>query len=142
LQILIGLFVAAFVSATLLPGSSEVVLAGILASGQASVGAAVLVATIGNTLGACVNWAIGRYFAHFRHHRHFPVDADKFDAYAIWYQKWGVWSLLASWVPIIGDPLTVLAGVARTPFLLFVAMVFFAKAVRYLVVAGVISLFW
>jgi len=142
LQILIGLFVAAFVSATLLPGSSELVLAGVLASGEVSVGVAVIVATIGNTLGACVNWVIGRFFAHFRHHRYFPVDEDKYDAYAHWYQKWGVWSLLASWVPIIGDPLTVLAGVARTPFMLFVAVVFFAKAVRYLVVAGVISLFW
>jgi membrane protein YqaA with SNARE-associated domain len=142
LPILITLFLSAFTSATLLPGSSEVVLAGVLAAKSAPVGVAVFVATIGNTLGSCVNWGMGRYFAHFRHKSWFPVSQDKFERYAHWYNKWGYWSLLASWVPIIGDPLTVLAGVARTHFALFVVIVFVAKAVRYLFIAGVVSWFW
>jgi membrane protein YqaA with SNARE-associated domain len=103
---------------------------------------AIIVATLGNTAGSCVNWAMGRYLAHFRHKSWFPVHEDKFDRYARWYNRWGVWSLLASWVPIIGDPLTVLAGVARTRFSLFVTVVLLAKAVRYLFVAGLVSWIW
>ena len=137
-----GLFTVAFLSATLLPGSSEVVLAGVLASGSATITAAVIAATLGNTLGSMVNWAIGRYFAHFRQAKWFPVDPDKYQKYEQWYQKWGIWSLLLSWAPVIGDPLTVLAGVARTPLLVFVPVVLVAKLVRYLVVAGVIGFFW
>jgi len=142
IEILTSLFFVAFASATLLPGSSELVLAGVLASGQVSITAAVAIATLGNTLGSCVNWAIGRYFAHFRDARWFPVKAQKFDDYTTWYKKWGIWSLALSWAPVIGDPLTVIAGVARTPLLIFVPVVLVAKLVRYLVVAGVFALVW
>ncbi len=141
-ETLTGLFTVAFLSATLLPGSSEVVLAGILASGTTPVSLAVAAATLGNTLGSVVNWAIGRYFSHFREAKWFPIKPEKYEHYQQWYQKWGIWSLLLSWAPVIGDPLTVLAGVARTPLLVFVPVVLVAKFVRYLVVAGVIGLVW
>ncbi len=137
-----ALFISAFTSATLLPGSSEAVLFGVLASGKLSMGMAIAVATIGNTLGSCVNWVIGRFFAHYRSHRWFPVPAKKFDQFTDWYQRWGVWSLLLSWTPIIGDPLTVIAGISRTPFWLFTAIVVVAKGSRYLAVAGVFQLIW
>lgn len=141
-ETLIALFTAAFLSATLLPGSSEVLLVVTLAKQQAPVALAVVVATLGNTLGSVVNWAIGRYLAHFRNAKWFPVKAEKFQRYQHWYQKWGVWSLLLSWMPIIGDPLTVLAGVARTRLVVFVPVVLVAKAARYMVVAGVVGMFW
>jgi membrane protein YqaA with SNARE-associated domain len=141
LGILASLFVSAFLAATLVPGVSEVALTGVLASDAAPVGLAVLVATIGNTLGSCVNWGLGRYFAHLRDHRWFPVPRDRFERYSEWFRRWGVWSLLFSWMPIIGDPLTVIAGIARTPLVLFTAIVFLAKAARYLVLAGVVGLF-
>ncbi len=137
---LITLFIAAFTSATLLPGSSELVLLGVLAVGEISLPLAIGVATLGNTLGSCVNWAIGWFFAHYRTHRWFPVGEAKFDQYTQWYQRWGLWSLLLSWVPIIGDPLTVIAGIARTPLWLFVPIVLVAKLGRYLIVAGVFKL--
>ncbi len=142
LPILVTLFIAAFTSATLLPGSSEIVLATVLATKSAPLFTAVGVATIGNTLGSCINWGMGRYFAQFRHKSWFPVSEEKFDSYQNWYNKWGFWSLLASWVPIIGDPLTVVAGVARAPFLHFLLIVFIAKLGRYLIVAGAISWIW
>ena len=141
-ETLISLFIVAFVSATLLPGSSEVVLAGVLASGTTTTTMAVMAATLGNTLGSMVNWAIGRYFAHFREAKWFPVKPEKYQQYEQWYKKWGIWSLLLSWAPVIGDPLTVLAGVARTSLLVFVPVVLVAKLARYLVVAGVIGLIW
>jgi len=142
MSLLAGLFLSAFLSATLLPGSSEAVLAGILAAGKSSTAAAVAIATVGNTLGSCVNWGLGRFFSHFRAKRWFPVKPQRFAQYSDWYQRWGIWSLLASWMPVIGDPLTVIAGVSRTPILLFTAVVFIAKGIRYLIVAGVFAMIW
>lgn len=136
---LFGLFAAAFLSATLVPGSSEAALAAALASGQAELVPALIVATLGNTLGSCVNWALGLYVAHLRGHRFFPVKEKDFARYEALYQKYGLWSLLASWVPIIGDPLTVMAGIFGTPLRLFIPIVAFAKFVRYLVVAGAVN---
>lgn len=133
-----ALFLSAFLSATLLPGSSEVLLAGVVAKAATPSGIAILVATLGNTLGSCVNWCLGRFFASYRTHRWFPVATEKYDRYCDWYARWGVWSLLMSWVPIIGDPLTVVAGAARTPIVLFTAIVFVAKGLRYLIVAGIV----
>ncbi len=137
-----SLFVSAFLSATLLPGSSEVMLAGILAAGKVSTGLAIGAATAGNTLGSCVNWGLGRFFAHWRGHKWFPVADESYARYSDWYNRWGLWSLLLSWMPVIGDPLTVLAGVARTPLPVFVIIVLVAKALRYLVVAGVVQVVW
>ncbi len=142
MSLLAGLFAAAFLSATLLPGSSEAVLAGVLAAGKSPVAIAVFIATVGNTLGSCVNWGMGRFFSHFRTRKWFPVKPERFAQYTSWYQRWGVWSLLASWAPVIGDPLTVIAGVSRTPLLVFTAVVFIAKGIRYLLVAGVFGLSW
>ena len=136
---LAGLFAAAFLSATLLPGSSEAALLGLLATGRVGMAEALAVATVGNTLGSCVNWAVGRWLAHWKDHPRFPVPRDRFDRYADWYRRWGVWSLLLSWAPVVGDPLTVLAGVFRTPFWLFVPVVAVAKLARYLVLAGALA---
>lgn len=136
---LAGLFAAAFLSATLLPGSSEAALAAALATGRAGLGEALIVATAGNTLGSCANWLLGFYVARWRGSRWFPVKDKDFDRYCGLYQRYGLWSLLASWVPIIGDPLTVMAGVFRTPLRLFVPIVAFAKLLRYLAVAGAVN---
>ncbi len=135
---LTGLFAAAFLSATLLPGSSEVALAAALASGRSGLTEALIVATIGNTLGSCVNWGLGYFVTRWRGSRYFPVKDQDYDRYCALYQKYGLWSLLASWVPIIGDPLTVMAGVFRTPLRLFVPIVAFAKLMRYLAIAGIV----
>ncbi|RUY32886.1 DedA family protein, partial [Mesorhizobium sp. M7A.F.Ca.US.001.04.1.1] len=68
----------------------------------------------------------------------FPVKPQAFDRAAARYRRYGRWSLLLSWVPIIGDPLTVVAGVLREPLWSFVAIVTIAKAGRYLVLAGAV----
>ena len=86
---LAGLFVSAFTSATLLPGSSEAVLAGILAFGTASLWSAVMVATLGNTLGSLVNWGMGLFAAQFRHHRRFPLTPERYEHYSAIYAKMG-----------------------------------------------------
>ena len=132
---LLGLFVSAFLSATLLPGSSEAALIALLALGKSDPVLLVAVATVGNVLGSVVNWALGRFFAHFSDRPWFPVSAGAFERAAAWYRRFGVWSLLVAWVPVIGDPLTVAAGVLRTGFWPFVALVTLGKAARYVFIA-------
>jgi membrane protein YqaA with SNARE-associated domain len=126
-----GLFVSAFTSATLLPGSSEAALIALLALGRGDAGLLVVVATAGNVLGSCVNWVLGRFFSSFRDRRWFPVDGQSYERAAAWFRRYGVWSLLLSWLPIVGDPLTAVAGALRVDFLRFIILVSLGKAARY-----------
>lgn len=132
-----GLFAAAFGAATLLPLQSEAVLTSLLILGKHPVWALVAVATAGNSLGAVVNWFLGRYIEHWRHKPWFPVGEDKLARAQRGYSRYGRWSLLLSWMPVIGDPLTVIAGVMREPLLSFVLIVSIAKLGRYLVIAAI-----
>ena len=134
--VLAGLFASAFLSATLLPGSSEAALLALLAMGKGDVPTLIAVATVGNVLGSVVNWLMGRFLAHFRDRRWFPIDQRTYDRAAAWYGRFGVWSLLLSWVPIIGDPLTVVAGMLRIDWRWFVLLVTIGKLGRYLALAA------
>ena len=133
----IGLFVAAFGAATLLPMQSEAVLVGMLLSDRYVVSSLLAVATVGNVLGSALNWLLGRSVERFRHKRWFPVSESKLEKAQQSYLRYGRWSLLLSWVPIIGDPLTVVAGVMREPFWSFLLIVTMAKGVRYLLLTAV-----
>ena len=136
-----GLFLAAFAAATLLPAQSELALAGLLAAGHKPVWLFIAVVTAGNTLGAAVNWLLGRYCTRFQNRSWFPVQKKSMDKAASWYRRYGRWSLLLSWAPIIGDPLTLAAGLLREPFASFILIVGLAKLGRYLLVAGA-ALHW
>ena len=132
-----SLFSAAFLAATLLPAQSELLLAGLLVMGDQPAWALLAVATAGNVLGSATNWLLGRYLMHFKDKRWFPAKQAMLDKAEAWYRKYGRWSLLLSWAPVIGDPLTVIAGVLREPFASFCWIVLVAKLGRYLVVASV-----
>jgi membrane protein YqaA with SNARE-associated domain len=132
-----GLFLAAFGAATLLPMQSEAVLVGLLLTDRYAVWALLTVATTGNVLGSAVNWLLGRSIERYRQKRWFPVSERKLGKAQQAYHRFGRWSLLLSWVPIIGDPLTVVAGVMREPFWSFLLIVTLAKAARYLLLAAV-----
>jgi membrane protein YqaA with SNARE-associated domain len=132
----LGLFLAAFGAATLLPMQSEAVLVGMLLSDRYVVSTLLAVATFGNVLGSVLNWALGRSVERFRHKRWFPVSENKLEKAQQSYLRFGRWSLLLSWVPIIGDPLTVVAGVMREPLWSFLLIVALAKGVRYLVLTA------
>lgn len=136
-----GLFASAFMAATIFPAQSELVLGGILASGAEPVWLFIMVATAGNTLGAAVNWLLGRFFNRFKGCKWFPVKENALLKAEQWYHKYGRWSLLLSWIPVIGDPLTLAAGLLREPFAFFICIVAFAKFARYLVVA-MITFYW
>ncbi|MEB2871915.1 YqaA family protein [Pseudomonas rhizosphaerae] len=133
----LGLFLAAFGAATLLPMQSEAVLVGMLLSDRYVISTLLTVAIVGNVLGSVLNWVLGRCVERFRHKRWFPVSEAKLEKAQQSYLRYGHWSLLLSWVPIIGDPLTVVAGVMREPFWRFLLIVTLAKGMRYLVLAAV-----
>lgn len=126
---------AAFGAATILPMQSEAVLAGLLLTGRYSALWLVLIAGVGNILGSLVNWMLGRGIERFRQRRWFPVGQNTLDRAQAWYRKYGKWSLLASWLPIVGDPITVVAGVLREPLPTFLLLVTIAKLGRYVIVA-------
>jgi membrane protein YqaA with SNARE-associated domain len=132
-----SLFLSAFSAATLLPGSSEALLTGFVATGQGAPGLLLMVATIGNVAGSAVNWGMGRFFVHYRTRKWFPVSEQGYRQAVRWYERFGIWSLLLAWLPIIGDPLTVIAGALRTRFLLFLLLVSIGKFVRYLFIVAV-----
>lgn len=126
-----GLFLSAFLAATILPMQSEAVLVGMLLTDHSPV-ALVIVASVGNVLGSIVNWALGRGIERFRDRRWFPLDEQAFTRAQQWYHRYGKWSLLLSWAPIVGDPLTLMAGVLRERFTTFVVLVTIAKSARYI----------
>ncbi|MFT6388491.1 MAG: membrane protein YqaA with SNARE-associated domain [Cellvibrionaceae bacterium] len=127
------LFGSAFLAATILPFYSEILLVTLLAQGK-SAWLIWLFATIGNTLGAAVNWFFGRYLLYFEKRSWFPFKASKLSAAQRWFQRYGVWSLLFAWMPVGGDALTFLAGMMRVNFWLFFILTAIGKGLRYLVV--------
>ena len=131
---LAGLFAAAFGAATILPFQSEVVFVALQVAGAVPVAWLVAVASVGNTLGAVVNYVMGRGIERFRTRRWFPVNAAQLARAQRWYARWGVWTLLLSWAPF-GDAFTVIAGVMRTHWIVFLVLVTLAKTGRYAVLA-------
>ncbi len=127
------LFGSAFLAATILPFSSEVVLFALLADGGDPL-VLVLIATLGNTLGSVVNWALGRYLLHFRDRRWFYFSAEQIDRAQRWYGRYGFWSLLFAWLPIGGDALTLIAGIMKLRLALFLPLVALGKGLRYVAV--------
>jgi membrane protein YqaA with SNARE-associated domain len=132
-----GLFAAAFLAATIVPFSSEIVLATALTTSGQPWTALIAVATVGNVLGSIVNWYLGRALASEKAARIIRVKRENLARAESWYHRWGRWSLLLSWAPVIGDPLTVVAGFLREPLWFFIPVVIVAKTGRYLAVAAI-----
>jgi membrane protein YqaA with SNARE-associated domain len=130
----IGLFIAAFLAATILPLSSEVVLSVLLLSGSSPV-ALIIIATIGNVLGSLTNYALGYWASLNVIKKWLKLTEDEFLRAEQRFQKYGLLSLLFAWLPIIGDPLTVIAGVLRIRLLWFLLLVTTGKLIRYIVIS-------
>jgi len=132
------LFMSAFGAATLLPLQSEAVLVTLLLKGQYSALLLISIATLGNVLGSCVNWWLGLKVEQFRHRKWFPVSEKRLQQAQSFYHKYGFYSLLLSWTPIIGDPITLVAGLFKENFWRFLCIVIIAKAGRYLFIYWVV----
>jgi len=137
----VGLFAAAFGAATLLPLQSEALLVGLIVSDRYWLWGLLAVATLGNVLGSLVNWWLGRRLERFQDRRWFPVSAKHMATARQHYERYGHWSLLLSWLPVIGDPLTLIAGVMREPPGRFLLIVTVAKGARYAMVS-MLTLGW
>ncbi len=135
----LSLFMASFVAATILPAQSELVLSGLILAHRAPVWALVAVASLGNVGGSITNYWLGRGLARFEQAKWFPVKRADLDKAEAFYRKWGRWSLLLSFAPIIGDPLTVVAGALREKFWVFVALVTLSKVGRYIALAWAVQ---
>lgn len=129
----VSLFAACFIAATFIPFYSEFAVLGMLAIDKNSE-LVLAIATLGNTLGAAVNWVLGRFFLHYRERAWFPIGRQQLERAQRWFQRYGVWSLLFAWLPIGGDALTLIAGVMRVRFAIFFLLTALGKGARYAVV--------
>ena len=120
-----------FLAATILPFSSEVVLTTMYLSNSFEPYFLLIFASIGNIMGSITNWYLGKKITLFQSRKWFPVTPDQLERSRKYFQKYGLWSLLLAWVPIIGDPLTLLAGVLKVRFGIFFVLVSISKISRY-----------
>lgn len=128
----LSLFISGFIAATLFPASSEVLLL-ILQQQGYSLFWLWLAATSGNTLGSCVNWYLGKELLRFQHKSWFPIKSEQLQRGQQYFQRYGIWSLLFAWLPVVGDPLTLVAGMMKIRFQILLVLVLAGKGARYAV---------
>ena len=133
-MIYLSLFFISFLAATILPFSSELTLAGLITTSNYDNVLLLIVASFGNVLGSVVNWVLGFYSRNLAIKKWFPFKETQIERSSKWFNKFGKWSLLFAWVPILGDPLTLVAGLLRVRFLDFIILVAIGKVSRYLLV--------
>ena len=133
-MIYLSLFAISFLAATILPFSSELTLAGLIATSDYDNLLLLIVASFGNVLGSLVNWALGSYSRNLTKKKWFPFKETQIERSSKWFRKFGKWSLLFAWVPVVGDPLTLVAGILRVKFIDFIILVAIGKVSRYLIV--------
>ena len=126
------LFLLSFLSATIFPLSSELTLVGLLRAGNYSSFLLISTASLGNILGSVFNWSLGFYLLKHMNKKWFPFRESQINQTSNWFKKFGVWSLLFAWIPVVGDPLTFVAGISKINFLLFLILVTIGKISRYL----------
>ena len=133
-MIYLSLFVISFLAATILPFSSELTLAGLMATSSYDNSLLLIVASFGNVLGSVVNWILGFYSRNLVIKKWFPFKETQIERSSKWFNKFGRWSLLFAWIPIIGDPITLAAGLLRVKFIEFIILVTIGKVSRYFLI--------
>lgn len=135
IEVYIILFTSSFASSTILPGHSEITLIALITQKKYEVFYLVVFASLGNILGSVLNWYLGLYFLKFKNKKWFPFKENQINKVSKSFLKYGKWSLLLSWVPFIGDALTLVAGMFRVPLHQFIIIVSVAKIGRYIFVS-------
>ena len=133
------LFIISLLAATILPLSSEIVLTTMLLTNLFEKNILLIVASSGNILGSIFNWYLGKKITIFQDRKWFPVSPEQLNKSQKYFQKYGLWSLLLAWVPVIGDPLTLLAGVLKVRFSIFFILVSISKISRYIFIIYLVS---
>jgi len=130
-MVYISLFAVSFFAATILPASSELTLASLLGINDYNTIGLLISASFGNILGSIFNWCLGFYLLKYIDNKWFPFKQNLINKATSWFKKFGVWSLLFAWLPIIGDPLTFVAGTLKIRFSFFLLLVSIGKIGRY-----------
>ena len=138
-MIYLSLFVISFLAATILPFSSELTLASLVATSNYNNSLLLIFASLGNIFGSVVNWVLGFYSRNLSTKKWFPFKNEKIEKSSKWFYKFGRLSLLFAWVPFIGDPLTLTAGFLRIKFIEFLILVTIGKVSRYIVILYLLS---
>ena len=125
------LFLISFLAATVLPLSSEIVLTTMLLTNFFEKNLLLVFASLGNILGSVFNWYLGKKINLYKNKKWFPVSEEQLKKSQYYFNKYGLWSLLIAWVPIIGDPITLLAGVLNVRLSIFLFLVSISKISRY-----------
>ena len=133
------LFIISFLAATILPLSSEIVLTTMLLTNLFEKNLLLIIASSGNILGSVLNWYLGKKITIFQDRKWFPISPEQLNKSQKYFQKYGFWSLLLAWVPVIGDPLTLLAGVLKVRFSIFFILVSISKISRYVFILYLVS---
>ena len=133
-MIYLSLFAISFLAATILPFSSELTLAGLILTSNYDNLLLLIAASFGNVLGSVFNWILGFYSRNLTTKKWFLLKDNQIENPSKWFNKFGKWSLLFTWVPIIGDPLTLVAGLLRVKFLEFIILVTIGKVSRYFLI--------
>ena len=133
-MIYLSLFFISFLAATILPFSSELTLAGLISTSNYDNLLLLVFASFGNVLGSVFNWGLGFYARNLTIKKWFPFKETQIERSSKWFSKFGKWSLLFAWVPIVGEPLTFVAGLLRVRFFDFIILVAIGKVSRYLII--------
>ena len=135
IEVFITLFLSSFISSTILPGHSEITLTAFIFLNKYPIINLIFIASLGNILGSILNWYLGFHFVKFKEKKWFPINKRQLEKASLWFLNYGKWSLFLSWVPFVGDPLTVVAGVLRVPIITFLIIVSISKILRYVIVS-------
>lgn len=126
------MFSGAFLAATLLPGGSEVLLVALLNDASTMWPELLLMATLGNTLGALTSYGLGRAGRLAKNPQ--DIQSKSHQTALVWVERYGIWSLLLSWLPLVGDVLCLLAGWLKWPLVASTLLIFVGKILRYSVI--------
>jgi|TARA_B110000438_G_scaffold68248_1_gene68602 membrane protein YqaA with SNARE-associated domain len=138
-MIYLALFIITFLAATILPFSSEFTLGGLISTNNYNNLLLIIFASLGNVLGSTLNWVLGFYFRNLSTKKWFPFQDNQINKASSWFKRFGQWSLLFAWVPFVGDPLTLVAGLLRVNFLNFIILVSIGKVSRYIFIFYLVS---
>ena len=139
IEVYASLFISSFLSSTILPGHSEIILTTFIFLKKYPIIDLIFFASIGNILGSILNWCIVYFLTNLKDRKWFPINKSQLTRASSWFLKYGKWTLFFSWVPIIGDPLTIIAGIFRVPIYTFILIVSLAKTIRYVVISLVVT---
>ena len=139
IEVYASLFISSFLSSTILPGHSEIILTAFIFLKKYPIIDLIFFASIGNILGSILNWCIGYFLTNLKDRKWFPINKSQLTRASSWFLKYGKWTLFLSWVPIIGDPLTIIAGIFRVPIHKFIFIVSLAKTMRYVFISLVVT---